>query len=255
MVILRALLITMMVSGGAIFGMEDLENMSRQKVDINTLLKAVEKNDIELIESYINNGGNINAKGTIPASPYLKKIKEMTLLMTSAFYGRPKLMKILIENDAQLNCTNEFGDTALMMAARTGRTSLVKSLVKAGADKSIQNNDGKTALDEANSSLLRSVPFYNCTIPRRSKSGSKKLNGDSKNLKYGSRNLNFPEMITFLEKTKNDKTECCRQTVTTEVYPKKLMHNVIDLNTYTRMQHSRVPNRLQLLEWPQQRTV
>jgi ankyrin repeat protein len=86
----------------------------------------------------------------------------MTPLMASAFYGRPKLMKIFIKNGATLNRRNEFGDTALIMAARIHYTSLVKLLVKAGAQKNIRNNNGKTAFEEARDSLVR--PFYSdCT--------------------------------------------------------------------------------------------
>lgn len=189
MIISRILLMIMLLGCSGIFGMENWQK--RRMVDIDTILEAIDVNDIEFIETYIDNGGNINVKGTIPASPYLQEMREMTPIMATAFYGRPRLMKIFIQNGAELNWTNEFGDTALIMAARIQYASLVRLLTKAGAKKDIRNNNGKTAFDEACNSLLRSR-YSNC-------SG-----------KFG-KNRNFSRMIRLL-KTREDDTTSLVQT-------------------------------------------
>jgi hypothetical protein len=168
MIVCRIALVGMLVSGSVIVSME--ESGERRLEHIDSVLVAVIKNDIEFIQAYIDDGGDINAKGRIDndldlrgfIAPHLQEmiplhLRKMTPLMTTAVYSRPKAMKILLEHGVELDATNENGDTATHMAARTMYTSLVRLLVKAGADKDIQNKQGKTALDEAYSSPLRSM--------------------------------------------------------------------------------------------------
>jgi hypothetical protein len=153
MIASRILACVVILSNCAVLSMESWQR--KRQVDIDIILEAVNFNDVEYVERYIADGGDINLKGTIPANAYSKAIKRMTPLMTAAFYGRPKLMKIFIGNGAKLNCTNEHGDTALIMTARLHYSSLARLLVKAGANKNIHNKEGKTALEEAQGSLMR----------------------------------------------------------------------------------------------------
>jgi ankyrin repeat protein len=196
MIISRITLLTMLMGSSAVLSMEELGRKRLQHID--TVLEAVIKNDIELVQAYINDGGDINAKGDIENDPDLRRfiaphlqeiipfhLREMTLLMVAAFYGHAVIMKILLNYQAQLDCTNGDGDTASHMAARTMYTSLVRLLVKAGADKDIRNKNGKTPLDEANDSPLRS--FY---IEYSGKNKGK--------------NHSLKEMIRLLESTTNN---------------------------------------------------
>jgi uncharacterized protein len=278
MVVGRVLLLAALLSNSAVFSMKNLEIMRMRKASINTLLEAVVNtllgavatNDIEAVQLYLNNGGSINVQGTMPASPYLKEMRGMTPLMVSAFYGCPRLMKILIQNGALLNRTNEFGETALMIAARLQYASLVRLLVNAGANKDMRNNNGKTAFDEASNSLLR--PLYSDYSKRRG------------------RNRSFAEITRFLEnsetkflKNREDDTTSSVQAqinrkvvkvdnirtsapslqyfdnaigyyepmMNSEYYPKKLMHNIRATMPHIIIPNHYVilPNHFKLLEW------
>lgn len=199
MIIFRMLLIIMLLGNGAILSMESRKNRSEQihailsmergneRVDIHTTLEMILniKNDKEKdtsydneekdrsyndkVELYIKNGGDINVKGNIS-----NDLQDMNLLMVTALYGLPKIMKTLLENNVQLDCVNKDGDTALHLAAKNMRSSLACLLVRAGANKDIQNKNGKTPLDEAKDSPLcfkyrhfsKKNGGYNFCVPR-----------------------------------------------------------------------------------------
>lgn len=204
MTVFRILSLVMLLGNSALFSMENSKKSNRQN-DINSVLVAVVKNDIESIKAYYRNGGNINTKGSISDDPYLQQVNP---LMVAAFYGRPKALKELIQMGVELNHVNESGDTALHMTARTGRASLVRLLVKAGANPCIRNCNGLTARDEADNSLLRHFPLHN---------------GRSKN-------CNFKRMINLLKRTEGYYTECFIQpinTINSEDYPVMLIPNYI----------------------------
>jgi hypothetical protein len=193
MIVSRMLLTVALVSSSVVVSMEKEQ---RQEINIQHVLNALIKprqegqlSDVELVELYLNNGGNINAKGNILLinPPYWQEMKDVNLLMVSAYCGRPRLMKFLVnECYARLDCTNEFGDTALMMATMNGRASLVRFLLRAGANKNIRNNYGITALDIAYNSPLRHDPFYN---------------------QKHSKNYHFPTMIKLLERPDKEKRQ------------------------------------------------
>ncbi len=188
MIVFRMLLPVALFSCSAVVSMEIVQ---RQEISIQNILNLIvvgpqgEWSDVDLVAFYLQNGGNINAKGTIWVNPpYWQKVTGMNLLMTSVHYGRARLMKFLINQCyARLDCRNEFGDTALHIAAMHGHTSLARFLLKVGANKNIRNNNGRTALDIAYNSPLRLHPFYN---QKRYK------------------NCHFPTMIKLLEPS--DKT-------------------------------------------------
>ena len=55
----------------------------------------------------------------------------------------------MLDNDAEVNDTNEDGDTALIRASENGHTKTCKLLLENGADVNHVNNDGDTALSLA----------------------------------------------------------------------------------------------------------
>ena len=69
-----------------------------------------------------------------------------TALMHAARDGHTEVVKLLIDNGADLNHKNNGGVTALRTAAREGRTEVVKLLIDNGADQNIKDVDGWTAL-------------------------------------------------------------------------------------------------------------
>jgi len=57
-----------------------------------------------------------------------------TAIHCAAYYGRPKIAKLLIEAGADLNWQNKHGDTALDIAARDGRDEIARMLIDGGTD-------------------------------------------------------------------------------------------------------------------------
>ena len=51
-----------------------------------------------------------------------------------------------IMNGANVNATDDYGNTALMLAASHGQTEVAEVLLKHGADVNAKNNNGNTAL-------------------------------------------------------------------------------------------------------------
>ena len=72
-----------------------------------------------------------------------------TALMHAARDGHTEVVKLLIDNGADLNHKSNGGVTALRTAAREGRTEVVKLLIDNGADMNIKDVDGWTALMHA----------------------------------------------------------------------------------------------------------
>ena len=70
-----------------------------------------------------------------------------TALMRAAWWGYTEIVKLLlIENKADLNITDNYGKTALMKAAYKGQTEIIKLLVANNADLNIKASYGETAL-------------------------------------------------------------------------------------------------------------
>ena len=56
-----------------------------------------------------------------------------------------EVMTLLLDAGANINATEDDGDTALIIAAYFNNLDACKLLVARGADKTIQGKDGKTA--------------------------------------------------------------------------------------------------------------
>jgi len=150
---------------------------------------TISENTINIIKFFVEHGIDINAKGPVGASfyahhlsvlgilvkyfssyPYVislinylishgadvnTRIEDWTCLMYLALYskqhsGNLELMKIFFKAKANLELTNNVGNTALLVAAqRYGEGSTketLSTLIEAGANVNAQNNDGDTAL-------------------------------------------------------------------------------------------------------------
>lgn len=104
-------------------------------IDIWTAAAA---GDIAAIKQHINFGTDLNAKEPTNGS---------TPLIVAAFYGQTEVMKLLVENGADLNSQNNQGSTALHTAAFVCYPEAVAFLLEKGANVQLKNTWGRTALE------------------------------------------------------------------------------------------------------------
>lgn len=69
-----------------------------------------------------------------------------TALMSVCESGNKKIAKILLKHDADTDAQNRWGDTALMAACIKGNIGIVRLLLRHGADTEIRGRFGRTAL-------------------------------------------------------------------------------------------------------------
>ena len=69
--------------------------------------------------------------------------------MWAAEHNKSEVLKILLQNGADIEAKDFDGETALIAAAEVGDLDIVKCLFDNGADVSLENADGDTAIDIA----------------------------------------------------------------------------------------------------------
>lgn len=90
------------------------------------------------IEQHVSFGADLDAK---------EPNRGSTPLIVAAVFGRTEIAKLLIENGANLDATNNDGSTALHTAAFFCHPEIVKFLLERGAELSVTNSFGHTPLD------------------------------------------------------------------------------------------------------------
>ena len=100
---------------------------------------------------------------------------EKTNLMIAAENGHDEIIKLLLDNGADINAkTKSFdgGSSALIMAAENGHTSTVKFLLENGANPSSKNKRGQTAFhiatERGNKFILEKMFNYDKEIREKS---------------------------------------------------------------------------------------
>jgi len=99
------------------------------------IFEAIQNNDIKAVEAYINRGGSVNIVSTATAN--------ITPLILAVENDRLEIVKLLIDEKADVNIMDSTGNTALIMAVRNDNAELVKLLIRAKADPNLHiNNQG-----------------------------------------------------------------------------------------------------------------
>lgn len=134
---------------------------------------AKEYQDLEVIDLLLKHGADINAEtfnGSTAFSQacawndsikvidrlYIagggenRRLNELgysrTPIMSVAIDGSPEVLQYLIEIGADVNLSDDRGNTALMLASKWNTPEIVKRLLEAGADLEARDNQGATAL-------------------------------------------------------------------------------------------------------------
>jgi len=129
-----------------------MKHLKKQKGGISSdeekLLEAARKQDIDTVVNLLKKGVNINVEED-------DDYPDTALTIASAF-ANTELATLLLDNGADINHQNKYGNTALMEALDYGaageeeeKVEIVSLLIKRGADVHIQDPYGKTVLDRA----------------------------------------------------------------------------------------------------------
>jgi hypothetical protein len=115
------------------------------------LYEAAKAGDSALVKKLIT-----DFEGDIDVNWHAPNAYMRTALICVAEKGfAPPLMKLLIDAKADLDATDEYGNSAMHFAAYWGHFALVEMLRQAGADPKIVNEDGETPIDDARRFLRR----------------------------------------------------------------------------------------------------
>lgn len=115
-----------------------LLNMMDQTADrFDQLIKAIKKNNIDLIRPLIDNHNvNLHKNGTTP-------------LHHASSIGNTEVVQLLIVNGANINAKNNVGSTPLHYASTEGNTEVVNLLIDNGADINVKDHVDTTPLHKA----------------------------------------------------------------------------------------------------------
>lgn len=88
--------------------------------------------------------------------------KGRTPLMMAAYRGRPKVVRYLLKQEANVNPHGEQGSPPLVAAVGgAAELEIIRMLLDHGADPTLTSPEGKTALDMANAVKPRNPEHFN----------------------------------------------------------------------------------------------
>ena len=106
-------------------------------------------NETELFFSTIQSGHVPNLKAQIERNPNLVNMNDargFTPLIFAAYFNKEAIVKILIENNAEIDAKDASGNTALAGVSFKGDTAIAELLIEKGANMNAQNSKGMTPL-------------------------------------------------------------------------------------------------------------
>jgi hypothetical protein len=101
------------------------------------LFQAIQQGNTRAIQQYLAEGGEVEARNAAGE----------TLLMAAAIYSWPRIVKLLLDHNANIAARDANGQTPLHHAASHSVDS-VKLLLAAGANAKARDNEGKSVLAE-----------------------------------------------------------------------------------------------------------
>ncbi|MBD2302556.1 ankyrin repeat domain-containing protein [Nostoc sp. FACHB-190] len=151
--------------------------LAKPELRATHLFAAASEGHTRLVQAIISSGINVDAyrqKGVWNQN-------GMTALMISAQAGYSKIVKVLLDANANPNLTEgDTGGTPLMYGVESGNVEVVRLLLKAEADLNSQNFTGKTALIKAvkmgNTEMVKTLLQANADITIKDHDGKIALN-------------------------------------------------------------------------------
>ena len=134
-------LIKMLIERGIDVNLKDVHSCDAL---YDATLHCTYKNGEKALELVVNSGANLNARYE----------DDKTLIMELCTRGSIFTMKYLIENGADVNLQDRYGNTALHKALENGwygnvYSNMAQILIKNGANVHIKNKEGRTAIENA----------------------------------------------------------------------------------------------------------
>ncbi|MFC9541067.1 ankyrin repeat domain-containing protein [Lysinibacillus sp. NPDC056959] len=120
---------------GALYNSKGGSEMLK-KESTSELFKAVEKGDINQLQSILNKKIDINAKDS----------NDRTALMIATYKNNVEAAKLLIDAGADVNIQDKMLNTPFLYAGGEGYLDILKMTIQADADPKITNRYGGTAL-------------------------------------------------------------------------------------------------------------
>jgi ankyrin repeat protein len=109
--------------------------------ETNKLVSAAADGKLVPVRTMLSEGVNVNQRGSFD---------DGTALIAAARNGHVDVAKVLLENGADTEATNRFGETALMEASQANHCDVIHVLVENGADLEAKRiEQGRTALMHA----------------------------------------------------------------------------------------------------------
>lgn len=103
------------------------------------------------------------------ADPNLVSGGGNSALMEAAYTGNTDAIDLLVQAGANVNHTNQYGETALLVGAlKMGSVDAIKALLAAGSDPNHEDKDGATAADVARQHNTAVYNFLMTTAVTRS---------------------------------------------------------------------------------------
>ncbi|XP_037085586.1 ankyrin repeat domain-containing protein 17-like [Pollicipes pollicipes] len=134
----------------------DINSRRSSRSNVTPLILAASHGHLDVVRYLLMKGCDVSArvKGnkqtalTLACFKGHDEVTEMTPLMAAAYQGFPKVVRLLLERDVDVNATvpGGGGKTALMLAAWRGHTTLVMLLIARGVAIEARNTAGRTAL-------------------------------------------------------------------------------------------------------------
>lgn len=131
-----------------VFAQESSEDIAED------LIEACMKGDLKSVKHHLSNGASVNSKTGYGKTP------SRTAIMWAASRGKKEIVRLLIENGAEINSQDDWkgnmtrpegteGWTPLIFAADSDHEEVVNLLIENGADVNVKTKSGVTALSLA----------------------------------------------------------------------------------------------------------